>query len=542
MEEPLIETQRYGYAGRRRDFCDEKILKIFNINFLQKRADENWLIGYDCRHFTQIAVEFYLELTQICYWKVPPKIILAEPEPLKFLAGFLAACAAGYPVFLCNPNWVQEEWQQVFELVQPDIIWGRWGSHGVGISGMGTQQFKIQNSKFQPHVKTDLENYLGCTQNNWLNPPLQMTTPYSGGGSTGKAMPCPYDSGLIMIPTGGSSGKIKFAMHTWETLMASVRGFQKYFQLKQVNSFCVLPLYHVSGFMQFMRSFTTGGKLAIAPFKELENRQLSNNIKPAEFFISLVPTQLQRLLQNHELTEWLSQFHTVLLGGAPAWEELLEQAKHHKIRLAPTYGMTETASQIATLKPDEFLKGKQDSGQILPHAKITICSPKGEKLGTNKPGNITIQAASLALGYYPNLFSNPHIFQPDDLGIIDNQGYLQIIGRNSNKIITGGENVFPDEVESAIRATKLVNDVCVIGIPDKHWGQAVTAIYVPINSAISPTKLQTAILDKLTKFKHPKHWLPLTKLPRNPQGKINHQQLQQLVQVRNNKEETTKKN
>jgi O-succinylbenzoic acid--CoA ligase len=183
----------------------------------------------------------------------------------------------------------------------------------------------------------------------------------------------------IMIPTGGSSGKIKFAIHTWDTLMASVRGFTQYFQLNKVNSFCVLPLYHVSGLMQFMRSFTTGGKLAILPFKELDSSQIYN-IEPSEFFISLVPTQLQRLLEKPDLITWLSQFETVLLGGAPAWNELLEKARFYRIRLAPTYGMTETASQIATVKPDDFLNGKISSGQTLPHAQITICNQKGEVL------------------------------------------------------------------------------------------------------------------------------------------------------------------
>ncbi|MFM7367685.1 MAG: AMP-binding protein, partial [Sphaerospermopsis kisseleviana] len=158
---------------------------------------------------------------------------------------------------------------------------------------------------------------------------------------------------------------------TWETLTASVQGFTEYFQLKTVNSFCILPLYHVSGLMQFMRSFTTGGKLVITRFKEIEFQQIPN-INPSDFFISLVPTQLQRLLQNTQLTKWLSEFETVLLGGAPAWEELLKKARFHHIRLAPTYGMTETASQVATLKPDEFLQGNVNSGKILPHAEITI--------------------------------------------------------------------------------------------------------------------------------------------------------------------------
>ncbi|BDI17130.1 O-succinylbenzoic acid--CoA ligase [Nostoc cf. commune SO-36] len=451
------------------------------LDFLNNLAQNDWLIGYNSHQFNQIFEELYLELTQISACGTPPKIILAEREPLRFLASFIAACAANCPVFLCNPDWGTQEWQQAFDLVQPNII-----------LGIGNRQWEIRNN----------DNY-------------QCSIPNA---------PCP----LIMIPTGGSSGQIKFAIHTWETLTASVQGFTEYFQLKQVNSFCVLPLHHVSGLMQFIRSFTTGGKLAILPFKAVESGQIFN-IKQSKFFISLVPTQLQRLLQNPELTEWLSQFNTVLLGGAPAWNELLEKARFHRIRLAPTYGMTETASQIATLKPDNFLNGKISSGQILPHAKVTIRNQQGEILNSNQIGNITIHAQSLALGYYPKNREYQTYFQVDDLGFLDEQGHLNIVGRNSDKIITGGENIYPSEIESAILSTQMVTDICVIGIPDKHWGQALTAIYIPKKSDISALKIQTLLKDKLSKFKIPKYWIPLQNLPRNSQGKINRQQLQQIA-------------
>ncbi|MEH2114258.1 2-succinylbenzoate--CoA ligase [Nostoc sp.] len=448
------------------------------LDCLNNLAHDDWLIGYDSRNFNQIAQKLYLELTQLSACGTPPKIILSEREPLRFLASFIAACAANCPVFLCNPDWGTQEWQQVFDLVQPDIIWGE-----------------------LLHTPTPL-------------------LPHS-------PLPTPH-SPLIMIPTGGSSGQIKFAIHTWETLTASVQGFTEYFQLEQVNSFCILPLYHVSGLMQFMRSFTTGGKLAIQPFKAVESGEILN-IKQSEFYISLVPTQLQRLLQNPELTEWLSQFNTVLLGGAPAWNELLEKARFHHIRLAPTYGMTETASQIATLKPNDFLSGKISSGQILPHAKVTIRNQEGEILNSNQIGNIAIHAQSLALGYYVKTRENQTDFQVDDLGFLDEQGHLNIVGRDSDKIITGGENIYPVEIESAILSTQMVADICVIGIPDKHWGQALTAIYIPKKSDTSALKIQTVLKDKLSKFKIPKYWIPQQNLPRNSQGKINRQQLQQIA-------------
>lgn len=449
------------------------------IFYLNQLIETDFIISDNNHQFQQIASELYLELQHQLASGNTPKIIIAEREPVRFLAGFIAACAAGCPVFLCNPDWGKQEWQQVLELVQPDIIWGL--------------EIKISPHRILNH------------------------SPY------------------IMIPTGGSSGKIKFAIHTWETLIASVQGFTEYFQLTQVNSFCVLPLYHVSGLMQFMRSFTTGGKLAmpsasvaIAPFKALASSP-EYQIKPTNFFISLVPTQLQRLLENPQLTQWLSQFQTVLLGGAPAWEELLEKARFHRIRLAPTYGMTETASQIATLKPDDFLNGKINSGQILPHAQVKIRNQQGEILNPNQTGNITIQAQSLALGYYPQTWENRHYLEVDDLGYLDQQGYLNIVGRSSDKIITGGENIYPAEIEAAIRSTQMVTDVCIIGLPDKHWGQAVTAIYIPKHPQISTLTLQTELNKKLSKFKIPKHWISVATLPRNPQGKINRQQLQKIA-------------
>lgn len=443
-----------------------------------KNRDVDWLIGQDNQRFTQLAEQLHLQLAQLLQYGTAPKILLVEQDPIRFLAGFIAACAAGCPVFLGNPNWVKQEWQQVFKLVQPDLILGH-GDWGLAVRD------------YYPSYP---------------------------------AMIC--NSPWIMIPTGGSSGQIRFAIHTWETLIASVQGFQEYFQSQQVNSFCVLPLYHVSGLMQFLRSFTTGGQIAILPFKKLENWL---ELVPDKFFISLVPTQLQRLLDKPESATWLSRFRTVLLGGAPSWLELLKQARYHSVRLALTYGMTETASQIVTLKPEDFLNGNTSCGQVLPHAQVTVCSATGQQLSTNQTGFISVQAKSLALGYYPNLFTNQDKFQPDDLGYFDNQGYLNIVGRSSNKIITGGENVYPSEVEAAIRATKLVSDVCVLGVPDQHWGQVITAVYVPSHSTITTGVIQAALKDKLSRFKHPKHWLPVESLPRNSQGKLNYEQLQQIA-------------
>ena len=458
---------------------------------------DNWLIGGDSGEFARIVDRQLQQITQNQPQETPSKICLAEPEAVQFIASFIAARATKCQIFLCNPNWAKQEWEQVFDLVQPDII---------------LEQNTDLKKRFSP-------------------------LPVRGGGLSlcSREFPSPEfpspeidELATIMIPTGGSSGKIRFAIHTWETLTASVQGFQQYFEVDKINSFCVLPLYHVSGLMQFMRSLATVGQLVIQSFKAIESGEKCD-IEPEEFFISLVPTQLQRLLQNPDTANWLSRFRTVLLGGAPAWPELLETARNYQIKLAPTYGMTETASQIATLKPEDFLAGNNSSGQALPHATIIIRSPEGDILCYNKIGNITVNAKSLALGYYPENFGDGQYFQLDDLGFFDNNNYLNIVGRSSDKIITGGENVFPAQVEAAIRTTNLVADVAVIGLPDKDWGQVVTAIYVPANSEVTVKNLQAGIEDKLSKFKRPKNWVVVEQLPRNAQGKVNRELLQELA-------------
>ena len=462
----------------------------------QKPLLDDWLISDNSHQFTQQSQELFEELSQ---HSQPPVILLAEAEPVKFIASFMAAVAANCPVFLCNPHWVEREWQQVFHLVQPDIILGQ------------TPDFifstpSLENDIAGIFASSPETRFLGKT--GFLNSQLDSTN---------------Y---RIMIPTGGSSGKIRFAIHTWETLMASVRGFQQYFEKTAINSFCVLPLYHVSGLMQFLRSFTTGGNLVIRPFKSIPG---DDNIDLTKFFISLVPTQLQRLLEKH--SSWLSQFETVLLGGGPAWDSLLSTARDRNIPLALTYGMTETASGIVTLKPADFLAGNNSCGRVLPHAKVTITGPDGEILGVNQIGAIAIEAESLTLGYYGHTQS-AFSMKTDDIGYFDPQGYLHIVGRQSHKIITGGENVFPAEVEAALLATQLVQDVCAIGLPDGQWGEVVTVVYVPKSDEISLAQLQGAIADRLSKYKRPKHWVAVESLPRNRQGKVNRELLGQIAKAK----------
>ncbi|ELR98201.1 2-succinylbenzoate--CoA ligase [Gloeocapsa sp. PCC 73106] len=436
------------------------------------QLQHNWLVNYDNFRFSHQVEQIITQLTDFWQDPLPPRILLADTEPHRFLAVFFACVALDYPVFLANPHWKTKEWQEIYQLVKPNLIWH-------------------QQEQVFFKASSSITN-------------------------------CP---GTIMIPTGGSSGKIRFAMHNWRTLSAAVNGFVEYFESGRVNSCCLLPLYHVGGLMQCLRSFLTGGKLLLLAYAALKNNQFKWEFDTQNYFLSLVPTQLQHLLELNP--ECLSGFSTILVGGAPTWTTLLDRARKHQIPLALTYGMTETAAQIVTLKPYEFLKGNNSSGRVLEHAHITITDQEGNILPQGKTGTISIKADSLCLGYYPHLFSPDFCFLSQDLGRFDVQDYLTILGRSNRSIITGGETVFPEEVESVILDTGLVRDVCVLGLADNYWGEVITAVYVSATPNQGHQEISIAIQEKLSKYKCPKYWLECDRLPRNLQGKINHQELKQ---------------
>ncbi len=447
---------------------------------LQASFDRLWLKteeGDRLSEITAAKIERLLFLTDKLDRQ--PTIWIAESQPIQFITSFFAAIITDANLFLCNPNWQHSEWKQVANLVRPDLILA-----DVKI------EFQIQAMIVDLVSKN---NHVKCLV---------------GDSESVRS--------LIMIPTGGSSGKIRFAMHSWARLLASIHGFQTYFQVDKINSYCLLPLNHVSGLMQLLRSWMSGGELVITPYRDLK-QGIKTAVNYQEYFISLVPTQLQFLVTTE--ASWLAQFKTVLLGGAPASQSLLDRARECNIALAPTYGMTETASQIATLKPEDFFQGKNNNGKVLPHAQIYIQSD----CQTEIFGKIAFSADSLCLGYYPQLFEPNKLFITDDLGYFDSEGYLHIVGRISQKIITGGENVFPAEVEAAILATQLVTDVCVIGLSDDYWGQVVTAIYIPVTEDCKELSIASQL--KLSKYKHPKHWIKVDRLPRNDRGKIDYSQV-----------------
>ena len=317
--------------------------------------------------------------------------------------------------------------------------------------------------------------------------------------------------GWLCIPTGGTGGQLKFARHDEETLTAAVRGFVRHFGVTQVNAAGVLPLHHVSGLMAWLRCALTGGEYSPLDWKTIEGGTrptLAN--KPDGWVISLVPTQLERLLRQPAAVNWLKSFRRVFLGGGPAWPALLDQAAAHQLPVSPGYGLTESAAMITALRPEEFLAGIRSSGAALPHATVKIGAEDAIVLG----------GGALFRGYHPQ-WCDGGDFVTQDHGRIDGHGHLHVAGRRDAVIITGGEKVEPAEIEAVLRDTGQFPEVVVLGLPDAKWGQLVVAVYPGHAQPNFHQAIQ--VMSRLAVYKRPKRYIPLVgPWPANEQGKVDH--------------------
>ncbi len=343
------------------------------------------------------------------------------------------------------------------------------------------------------------------------------------------ASPARRDGGRVLIATGGSGGALRFAIHTPATLSAAANALQAQLGGGPINSLCLLPLYHVSGFQQLVRALATDGELLLGDWPRLATGSRPDIPATGGWMLSLVPTQLQRLIGDPAACAWLRRFTTILLGGAPAGAALLAQARAAGLPLAQAYGASETAAVVAWQSPADFLAGGTGL-HALPHATLRALDPEaGRPVAPGQLGRIEVVATSLYLGYWPEL-RPPGPWLTDDLGTLATDGRLQIAGRADAAINTGGEKVHPAEIESALRATGAFSEVLVFGVPDCHWGETVAAVY-PAADRPDLAAVEGRLRAQLSAPKLPRRWVPVADWPHTAQGKTDRSALRRLAEM-----------
>jgi O-succinylbenzoic acid--CoA ligase len=291
------------------------------------------------------------------------------------------------------------------------------------------------------------------------------------------------------------------------------------------NWLLCLPLFHVGGLAIAWRSVINGTKITLLP-KFDEQEVLTAIASEQVTLISLVPTMLTRLL-NHPQWQNLQKLRAILLGGAPASPELIEQCLQLNLPIMPTYGMTETASQITTLLPHEVTTKRGSSGLSLFGNQLRIVDDQQQDLEVGAIGQILVQGASVMNGY---LHQSENAIQDGwlhtgDLGYCDRNGYLYVVSRRSDLIISGGENIYPTEIEAILLTHPAIAEACVIGICDREWGQIVAAAIVT-KTQLSLQEIRSFCEQKsLARYKLPKSIYIWKTLPKTASGKLLRQEI-----------------
>ena len=241
---------------------------------------------------------------------------------------------------------------------------------------------------------------------------------------------------------------------------------------------CCLPMYHMGGLAPTLRCALYGTTLALQEgFDADRTREVI--AEHGVTGVSLVPTQLRRLLNAG--WEPPGGFGTVLLGGAPAGQELLERARERGVPVYPTYGATETASQVATALPDQAAEYPGTVGQPLGVTDVTVLA-NGEPAGPGEVGELAVSGPTVTPGYLDDARTaaafGEYGFHTGDLGYRDGAGRLWVEGRVDDAITTGGETVYPATVVDALHEHPAVEDAAVVGLPDEEWGERVAALVV----------------------------------------------------------------
>lgn len=316
------------------------------------------------------------------------------------------------------------------------------------------------------------------------------------------ALESPADEVMLVIFTSGTTAEPKPVELTLGNLRASAVASSWNLGVDPDDRWLgVLPLFHVGGLSVLTRSAVYGTTAVI--HESFDPAAVRDALESGRITLaSFVPTMLVRLREAG--LERAPALRAALLGGGPIPPDLLEWAQTLRLPVVPTYGMTETCSQIATMDPVEALAGERGA-RPLEGAQIQI-APDGEILVR---GPMVAAGAVAADGW----------LHTGDAGRIDGSGRLHVDGRIKDTIVSGGENVAPAEIETALLEHPAVVDAGVVGLPDPEWGEVVTA-YVVLGSDASPAELLEHCARLLSRFKVPKAIHIVDSLPRNAAGKL----------------------
>lgn len=339
-----------------------------------------------------------------------------------------------------------------------------------------------------------------------------------------------------ILYTGGTTGTPKGVMLTHENINTSSHNvaFNER-STENDRALCFLPLNHVFGQMHIMNAtILSAGCLELLPSFNLE--QILDILQQGRVTkLFSVPTVYTRLLGLPDLAQQLGNVRYCFSAAASLPAEVIRHWKEiTNLTISEGYGLTESASAVTY--NHYYAHVVASVGDAVPGVEVEIRDQNGSKLGPGHEGEICILGPNIMKGYLNNPKDTEAAFWPDgwfrsgDIGVMNENGYLFIVDRLKDMIITGGENVYPREVEEALYTFADIEECAVIGIPDKEWGERVVAFVVPREGKdLVPADIKRYLKSKISSFKIPKDYLIVKQLPKSPAGKILKRELRKSI-------------
>lgn len=339
-----------------------------------------------------------------------------------------------------------------------------------------------------------------------------------------------HNQTVSIMYTSGTTGYPKGVRQTVENHQTSALSSVLNIGLSNTDVWlCAVPIFHISGFSILVRSLLYGNEVKLYERFD-EEKAVFDIISGNVTHMSVVAVMLERILQKLESFNQKAspKFKVMLTGGGPVPKAYIERAQKVGLPLCQTYGMTETSSQTATLSNEDALRKVGSVGKPLFFYNVKI-------LNSSKPyeeGEILIRGAHVTPGYVGRFkHKSPTIdgwLHTGDIGYFDEEGYLYVIDRRSDLIISGGENIYPAEVENVLLSHPKIVEAGVCGVEDHTWGQVPIAFIVKKES-ITEEEILDYCLQKLAKYKVPKAIYFVEQLPRNASNKLMRRKLKDYL-------------
>ncbi len=333
----------------------------------------------------------------------------------------------------------------------------------------------------------------------------------------------PFDRAHSLIYTSGTTGRPKGAVLTHGNFYWSAVASAANLGVEADDRWLAcLPLYHVGGLSIVLRSAIYGTTAVIHERFE-ETRVVRALHEERVSLLSVVANMLQRMYALDE-RPYPSSVRAVLLGGGPAPRPLLEASAARGVPVLQTYGLSETASQVATLSSVDALRKLGSAGLPLPGTTVRI-EIDGTEATAGEIGEICVSGPTVCAGYLGRPDATAEAIREGwlhtgDLGYLDDEGYLYVADRRDDLIVSGGENVYPAEVESALLAFAGVEECAVVGVPDDRWGALVVAVVLGAPN-LDAAAIEAHLRAALAGYKVPRRIEIATEaLPRTASGKV----------------------